>query len=232
MVEATLQIASPDAAYEPNNTFQTASKIELNAGAQKMFLGGGDEDWYAFTLDETQIVTIGWDRDSSYSFNRALYDSKLEMYNNSKGEYGDGYWETLTAGLEPGYGDPDSGKSFAYSLIVKSETLPKPDFEPNNSPQQAHPISLGFSADALLVSKGDDDWFVFTLDATKQVVIAFKAYDNGLPSAYLADAYGNSIQNIGGGSVSPVLKAGTYSVKVSDYSSDTSIKYGLSVKEK
>ncbi len=475
--------ALPDAAYEPNNTFQTASKTESNAGAQEMFLGGGDEDWYTFTLDETQIVTINLDEGvgSGYTtFNRALYNSKLEAYNNSKNEYGDGYWETLTVGLEPGtyyirayreqdvesgspyslsvssvpipdkayepndsartatkvelnaearemflgekdedwytftldepqivtiapeegkdyyafdrllynsdfkvysnnpywneswktltialepdtyyvrayrerafvssgvlysmrvsgepvpdqsyepnnsfgqatpiklpfeddffiykededwftfsipteqlvtfdreddashqslvasvyqdggdkvhdfylggsrassfllpagryrlslgmlppndfYGDPDSGKSFAYSLMVKSETLPKPDFEPNNSPQQAHQISLDFSADALLVSNDDDDWFTFSLDTTKQVVIALKEYGNGLPYAYLADANGNSIQNIERGSISPVLKAGTYGIKVSDSSSDTSIKYGLSVKKK
>ena len=473
--------ALPDAAYEPNNTSQTASKIELNAGAQGMFLGGGDEDWYTFTLDETQIVTISLDEGvgSGYTtFNRVLYNSRLEVYNNSKGQYGDGHWETLTAGLEPGtyyirayreqtfdsgspyslsvssvpipdkalepndssrtatavelnadaremflgakdedwytftldepqivtielaenqdyygfdrvlynsdfevydddeygnfgfwrtftiglepdtyyirayrerefvssgvpyslsvsgepvpdkayepnnnfgqatpiklpfkddffiykgdedwftfsipteqlvtfnreddaihqflaatvyqesgdkvddfylggskassfvlpagtyrlslgmldvYSDPRNGKSFAYSLIVTSENLPKPDFEPNNSPQQAHPISLGFSADALLVSNGDDDWFTFTLDTTKQVVIAFKEYDNGLPYAYLADANGNSIQNIERGLISPVLKAGTYGIAILDGSSDTSIKYGLSVKEK
>ncbi len=476
--------ALPDAAYEPNNTSQTASKIELNAGAQGMFLGGGDEDWYTFTLDETQIVTISLDEGAGAgytTFDRALYNSKLEVYNNSKGEYGDGYWETLTAGLEPGtyyirayreqefdagspyslsvssvpipdkafepndasrtatpvelnaearemflgakdedwytftldeaqivtieleenqdyygfdrvlynsdfevyddddygnigfwktftiglepdtyyirayrerefvssgvlyslsvsgkpvpdkayepnnsfgqasaitlpfkddffiykgdedwftfslpteqlvtfdrkddashqslaaiiykesgdkvqdfrlrgsrassfvlpagayrfslgmlptddlYGDPRNDKSFAYSLIVTSENLPKPDFEPNNSLQQAHPISLGFSADALLVSDGDDDWFTFTLNTTKQVIIAFKEYGNGLPYAYLADANGNNIQNVEGGSISPVLKAGTYGIKVSDGSSNTSIKYGLSVKEK
>ena len=58
---------------------------------------------------------------------------------------------------------------------------------------------LGFSADALLVTDDDDDWFTFTLDTTKQVVIALKEYDNGLPYAYLADAYGNSVQNIGRG---------------------------------
>ena len=130
------------------------------------------------------------------------------------------------------YSDPRNGKSFAYSPIVGSESLPKPDFEPNNSPQQAYPISLGFSADTLLVSNGDDDWFTFTLDTTKQVVITFKAYDNGLPIAYLADANGNRIQDIYGGSLSPVLKAGTYSIKVSEFSGDTSIKYGLSVKKK
>ena len=53
--------ALPDAAYEPNNTSQTASKIELNAGAQKMFIGVGDDDWYTFTLSEAQIVTVGLD---------------------------------------------------------------------------------------------------------------------------------------------------------------------------
>ena len=168
--------ALPDAAYEPNNTSQTASKIELNAGAQKMFLSG-DEDWYTFTLDETQIVTIEWDEGDYNSFNRLLYNSKLEIYNNSKNEYGDGYWETLTAGLEPGtyylraYRDQEYASGSHYSLSVSGVPVPDKAYEPNNSSGTATKVKLNAEARQMFLGEKDEDWYTFTLDEPQIVTI-------------------------------------------------------------
>ena len=148
--------ALPDVAYEPNNTSQTASKVELNAGAQKMFLGGKDEDWYTFTLDEPQIVTVTLDEgnsDHSYTFKRAFYNGSFEMYDDGRGDYQYGIWNTLTVGLEPGtyyvraYRDQEYASGGAtYSLGVSSVPIPDKAVEPNDASRTATKVELNAEA--------------------------------------------------------------------------------------
>ena len=119
-----------------------------------------------------------------------------------------------------------------YSLAVSSEDVPEVDYEPNDSPQEAHEVSLGFSEDALLVSEDDVDWFSLTVDKLKQVAIALKAYENGFPVIELYDADWKLIQETDGGFMSPVLTTGTYYMSVTNGYNDSVTKYGLSVDKK
>ena len=128
----------PDRAYEPNNSFGQATAIKLPF-KDDFFIYKEDEDWFSFSIPTEQLVTFDREDDAGYqSLAASVYKengdkvqdfylggSRASSFVLPAGTY---RFSLGTLPKDDFYGDPDSGRSFAYSLVVRSETLPQPGF--------------------------------------------------------------------------------------------------------
>ncbi len=227
----------PDADYEPNDSFNAPTQIQLPFAAD-LYMSKADEDWFTFTLTETQLVTLKRSDSSNYSLRGALYADDSTMFGG--GTFSFESDETPSFVLSPdtyalslsaeGY---YSSVDFAYSLSLTSEEIPDSDYEPNDTEDDAHAISLGFSDGDLLVSHDDADWFSFSLDSTTQVSIDLsgpgRTYD--YPGLFLHYPNGET-RRIYYDSDAPLLAAGTYALEVKTGYAHYAKKYGLSITKK
>ena len=225
----------PDKEFEPNDSFNTASAVQLPFSAD-LYMAKGEEDWFKFTLSEEQLVTLERSDDGYYDLDGAFYKedgTQVEGHTFSLASSSavsfilpaDTYVVSLSDGYY--YGDRD----FTYSLSVTSEDIPDLEYEPNNSRSEAHTVTLGFSDNDLLVSRGDDDWFRFTLSQATQVNITLEGGEYDHPSVTLRDTNGRHMRGLSSGSNSLVLSKGTYYLEVDGYYGGAK-KYGLSIHKK
>ena len=225
----------PDTLYEPNDSFNQATEITLPFQGD-FFIYGGDEDWFTFSVLKEKLVTLSRKNDSGeYSLSGKIYRNDGEQIHNFSltSLYADSFVlppGTYRVSLTPPTPeDYYSERGFSYPLAIVSEDISKADYEPNDTFQEASKIEVGFSEEALLVSRDDDDWFTFDVDTAAQIRIATKQYSNGPPSIDLYDADRNLVRSADQGLLSSVLAPGAYYIAIEDYYSDSLIKYGLSV---
>jgi hypothetical protein len=216
----------PDKTYEPNNSFNTASRVTLPF-QQDLYFTAGDEDWFRFTVTQEQVL----------SFRAAMMNGivSVYLYNNQGQQLKEGYFETSSLAIA--YLVP-AGTYYlkfvssyfaapAYTVSVSAESVPDVTLEPNNILSAATKIQLGFEKD-MLVNGNNDDWFSFTLPETTQVRFAFSQANQGYVTAYLTkvgDSNQQSIYNL----YEPILSAGTYYIQITSY--DT-VNYRLGVVKK
>ena len=222
---------------ESNDTYQTATAIELDTAYSGNLSGKEDVDWYSFTLDEPAAVNIsfgssGVGRGSSTSHTVALYsgtEGSVQTVVNVPGsaqltESGVLY---LSAGeylLQVSKGS--SPVTDEYTLTVNTvQGTGTSEFEPNDALESANPIPLNEDIKAAIGKEGDIDCFRFTLenDAVIQPRFSFKPTDSS-SKTYVLTVLDSSRQellktNIGGKESSKViaplaLPAGSYIVKV------------------
>lgn len=232
----------PDASLEPNNILDEATKIGALPFSGDFFMIKGDEDWFTFSTEKEQLVTLSREDDSYHSNLKTTVHQEnsaeaLETSLSANGVYSlilpaGAYY--LSARIPSTESTFYNGRGFDYSLDIWSDNVPEPKYEPNNSPQEAHNISLGFSEDALLVTSGDSDWFTFTLNTTTQVEIDTKSYnkkhhhDPLYVTLFDEDALHSGEFHEYPSSLT--LTAGTYYIEVSSFYG--AAKYGLSVTRK
>ena len=226
----------PDAAYEPNNSFNAASAVTLPFSADA-YMTQADEDWFSFTLTEEQLVTLERSDDNrNDSVAGRFYtedgtevgQQSFSLSTDSPKSFilpADTYFVSLSSSYY-------QNRDFAYSLSITSEAIPDLEYEPNNSRSDARTIALGFSDSDLLVSGDDEDWFCFTLEQATQVNITLTSGAYSHPDVTLRDADGSYIRGLGSGSTSPVLSKGTYYLQVDSYYYSGAKKYGLSIAKK
>ncbi|MDR1353100.1 MAG: PPC domain-containing protein [Treponema sp.] len=132
-------------------------------------------------------------------------------------------YTVMVKGYSSGTGD--------YGFRASSEPIPDRDREPNNSREQASPISIGESIQAALPS-GDIDWYSLEIPEGDQRLIVFTEGDNDTClSLYGSSGLLAEDDDSGSGSnarISKVLPRGTVYIKVSLYNeSSSAVAYTL-----
>ncbi len=215
--EVTLKTFEDDA-YETNDRSEDAAAVGLDF-SQNLVLRGGNEDWFTFTLDKAQVVTLGLG--SAGGSAGGYYDApEVRLLGSALQSLGtvDIYRSDpeLTAGLEAGtyYLRVSSGslRHRAYSLSLSTAALPDAASEPNNTKAKATPVSPGFAGDAYL-TVGDEDWFTFTLDKEQVVTLYLGGNTHDLRYAF-DGAAGTHADFYPGRPVVRALKAGSHTLRV------------------
>lgn len=197
----------PDNSIEPNDQKEQATIIDSNYTARdnELFLVKNEEDWFKFTLSETNKT--------SFKFNGNIHDFidlNVTLYDTTMTQIFPQIYKSSTFSLTLLSGDYylkiDGGNNQTYSFSIESTPLPEDSFEPNNDFNQAVRISSGFSASNLKVHALDEDWFIFTLPAPARVNLNVvgdynKLYNRFYDSSLVPFPYGGT------------LAAGTYYIK-------------------
>jgi hypothetical protein len=180
VVDYKLELSSviiPEDAYEPNDSFHEARPISFDT-TNNLYLFPENEDWFTFSLQQTSSLTVAI---TSYNYvNLSLYNDKQEdMYFN----YNHGFVSTEVT-LNPGKYYfrvtgilPNGSPGFAYTLKLSSQTLVSNDNEPNDTFEQATPITTNVAYKDAYFAKGDTDWFRFNLDRMSIVNITLDQND-------------------------------------------------------
>ncbi len=213
----------PDKDFEPNNSFSQATEITLPFSGD-FFTYKADEDWFSFTLDKEQLVTLNRKNSPSfYPLIGAIYEDTGEMRREFMFGTSAADSFVLPAGTYrlslrlPDDADTYNGRGLSYPLTISKEDVPQIDYEPNDTFENAQEVALGFSQDALLLTEDDSDIFRFTLEETKHIAITLQAYENGFPYMSLHNEQGELVDEAYQGSLSRVLTAGTYYLELMGY---------------
>jgi hypothetical protein len=188
----------------------------------------GDRDFFLVRQGHRGMVTVETNGDM---------DTMMELYdegggtiasNDDGGEEGNarivflaGAGKNYTV-MVRGY-DSETG---SYDLRVFSTTIPDQDMEPNDSREQAHPISAG-ELSAAFVPADDIDWYRLEIPAEGANLTVFTGGDSDTCLA-LYDGGGNALaedDDSGSGEnarISVDLPGGTVYIKVNLYQDDSS----------
>ena len=222
---------------ESNDTYQTATAIELNTTYSGNISGASDTDWYSFILDEPAAVNIsfgssGAGRGSSSSHTAALYSGTEGSVQTTVTVPGNAQLTEsgvlyLSAGTY--LVQVSKGSSLAtdeYTLTINTlQAEGTSEFEPNDAAESANRIPVNEDVRAAIGKEGDVDFFRFTLenDAVVQPHFSFRPTDSS-SKTYVLTVSGENRQellkvNIGGKESAKViaplaLPAGSYIVKV------------------
>ncbi len=188
----------------------------------------GDNDWFSFTLTSRQYVDI--DTSGSIDTYGRLYNSAGALLEQDSSD-GSGSNFRIIRLLSAGtYYVRVSGQSSSTtgSYTLRIGAVPSVVTE---IPSIVG--SLPYSSSGYYLSRGDNDWFSFTLTSTRVVDI----YTSGSTDTYgrlynSAGAYLEGDSNDGSGSNFGILRslsAGTYYVRVSGQSSSTTGYYTLRI---
>ncbi|PQL93971.1 pre-peptidase C-terminal domain-containing protein [Apibacter adventoris] len=215
--------ASCNANYEPNDTFESATPIEINTTYSAGYGYLNDKDYYKFTLNKTSSVKISLDN---------INNSNISVYNSSK-EYISSY---DCRKLEPGtyyvlianFSDFDISKCYDLTIKVKEEASCIDNYEPNNFFDSATAIKTNTDYYGAISYDGDFDYYKFTLNSKSNVSVSLQSsIDNHDFKVY--DASKNQIGS--GNSVIQLnnLSPGTYYVYIKRAGFDITECYKLNV---
>ena len=161
---------------EPNALCDMAQMIPLNSRVSGLQTSGGvaENDWFSFTLQHEQLVTIethGWDEFAVDTF-LILQEGCPGTVIEANDDGGAGFLSRIQLTLPGGtyYVDvtvsPFSiGANFPYDLTIAAIDPPVSEQEPNNSCTQGNPMILDETVLAAISPIGDRDNFTLTLPA-------------------------------------------------------------------
>lgn len=182
---------------ENNNTFQTATRILLNKtyhGVLQDEWDNGEQDWYVFSLESPGMVTVIFESPMQSS-NENFWDISIRPGTNPDEDlwqkYVKGYTTTVESvilALPAGtyYVEVESSDEYSedtYSFLIDHEENPGTwEIESNDTFQSANEITLNSEYFGVLQNEwdsGEQDWYVFSLDAQKQVSLVFNSNMQG-----------------------------------------------------
>jgi hypothetical protein len=220
----------PDAALEPNDTFEQATLFALTTPI-KTYVFSDEQDWFTFTLPEVAYVEFSSASSSPLAgFNvtitllneelQPILESSSNFYTRATLNPGKYYFKI--AGISPAnlYG-------FEYSMRAPEvKSLGEGDPEPNDKSEQAMKVDINTSYSDYYLTDKDRDWFTFTLEDVSYVNIG----TGPTPIVYkLENGNLNQLQGNFGGLYNTLLQAGVYYVELT-YPFST--PYGLTVTAK
>ena len=173
---------------EPNENYQKATAISVNTNVYGALSNDTDEDWYKFTLNEKGSVQISFKHEDAGTEN-----TRWEMYLYSSDgtthiDGGNGFWSvpgnkdvtTGEIGLDAGtyyirikHWNSSWVVSSTYTIRASFSASAKYETEINNTPETADEIGNNVYVYGSISSKGDEDWFKFTLEEKGYVSIWF-----------------------------------------------------------
>lgn len=250
---------------EPNNSYTTANPFLVNADYVGKINQFDDEDWYKITLTQEGALTLKFNH-SIVSGSSYVYWGVGLLVEKNPGELS--YFlldfvplnkpdfQLTTMGLPAGvYYVKINGFSNTqfdtsnYTLRANFIATPYWEKEPNDTLDQADPISFYQSYKGNLRELSDLDWYRFTLGSAGTIAYRFNhLIPSGSPANYYTlalktlDAYGSEItlatEYVKGNSpdntfYSPHLSSGTYYLEVQPYHyNDFSVSdYSIEVKD-
>ncbi len=173
---------------EPNENYQTATAIPLNANINGALSDNVDEDWYKFTLTEKGSVNVSFKHETvdttSTRWEMYLYSSDGTAHIDG----GTGFWsipgnENITTGeigLDAGtyyvrikHWNSSWVISSTYTVRVSFTASAKFETEINNTPATADEIGNNIYVYGSISSEGDVDWYKFTLTEKGYISIWF-----------------------------------------------------------
>ncbi len=181
---------------EPNENYQTATVIALNANIYGALDNSTDEDWYKFTLTEKGSVQISFKHEN---INESNIRWEMYLYSSDGSTHidgGNGFWSipgnkdvtTGEIGLDAGtyyirikHWNSNWVVSSTYTVRASFTASAKYETEINNSPSTADEIDNNVFVYGSISSEGDEDWYKFTLTEKGYISIWFahpKAEDN------------------------------------------------------
>jgi hypothetical protein len=196
----------PDADTEPNDSFEQARPIALDF-TEEGYMGAQDEDWFSFTLTESQRVDFSLT--AGPEFAAALYDANRQQIFSSYIFSS----EPVSRNLGPGQYFLQLERNIFvaayYTLTIKAVSLPDADLEPNNTRETASPITLDYSGTSF-ITYTDEDWYTFTL--TENRLVTFDFTNTNSFEAQLYNAENNIIFSLyySDSKLTRSLVAGTY----------------------
>ncbi len=212
----------PDAAFEPNDSKDTAIAVMLPF-TQTLYLTTQDQDWFRFDVTQSGLLDI----QNPDGVQVVVYDANLMTISES---YRETNIRSYKVGLEPGrfyilVGDMMmGGQSKSYQLQVKLEGLPDQSLEPNNSFNNATPITLPLNQ-ALYMAKNDEDWFKFSVSSEQLLLFSANIPASNCYGGFTIELFDANGSSVGGSSINEsfdeagstdaqILSSGTYYLKI------------------
>ncbi|WP_295841244.1 C10 family peptidase [uncultured Apibacter sp.] len=212
--------------FEPNNSFDEAHLIKVDSTYQAGIGTSTDVDYYKFIITKNSNIVI--------SLKNLKKDYDLKLYNNNKDEIGQGIAGNTTEenikvdNILPGtyyikvYGYEGAfDTSTCYELKVNS-SFSSPscsnNYEPNESFEEAYPISTYTTYYAGIGSANDQDYYKFTINETTDVSISLQNA-NFINEFTLYNSSKNVIANDTSDDINKVINAkdlasGTYYIHI------------------
>ena len=225
---------SPVAETEPNNTWQSANPLPLNADMVANLSSSSDEDWFSLTLEDPGKLQVLFTF-SSGSFMVSVSDvtesgALREIQSSSFTLPGAREADSMRvpAGTyfikvikHPNYAHSDS------NYLIRASHSPEPgqgfEKEDNGTWQKANALSLNSDIIGNLSSPDDVDFYAITLDTPGTLFIQFTlsagsygvTFSESVAEGVFRDFHNSSFSNPGTGLSSTVrVPAGTYYIKV------------------
>lgn len=165
---ARLQQAT-NSAGEPNNSFGTATSIELSMAVEDTIAPSGDVDWFSLTVDQQGELRVGI---TSVAAELAI---SVRVWNANKDTVSN-WFDPLAAGgdteaivdlvqpgryfLEVADGANNADPEQAYELLA-TFTATADNGESNDSFGSATPLAFDLPVQANILPTGDADWYSF-----------------------------------------------------------------------
>lgn len=220
---------------ESNDTYQSATAIDLNTGYSASLSNSKDVDYFAFTLDEPGAVNVSisssgnGSKSTVYAVDVLKGDDggKLSSFsvqgNAQLTETGNLYLSSGTYFVKVAKGSSFTNDEYILSVNVSRDG--NMESESNNTIETANAIPVNEDIHASIGQEGDVDCYSFTLteDAVIQPKFSFVPTDSSSKTYVLTimDSSRHELLNVAIGGkestkvIAPVaLTAGTYTVKI------------------
>ena len=196
--------AVPDE-WEPDDTPEDASPIEMGGVQGHNLHVTGDQDWVYFEAEEggsyvIETSNLGREIDTVVS----LYDStgnELALDDDGGEEFGSSrlFWVAEEGGrlyvVVRGLADTEEGLGTRYQVSVRlAEGFRMDEYEPDDSPAEARGIEVGETQRHNRHVSGDEDWLSFRAESGSTYVIeTSRLGDRADTVVYLYDAQGSEL---------------------------------------
>ena len=172
-----------------NDSLESAQPVSLGDSISGEISPKGDVDFYSFQLTQSGKVTLDMKAYMEY-YSLLLYNSSGEriwyddhnQWTESVGFRNDTYHLFLESGtyylqVKGSYwNDGDSNYPGTYEIKTAFDPANATEAEPNNSIDQANPVTLGEPIRGVIAQNGDYDWFQFAQTASNVLSIDVTAY--------------------------------------------------------
>lgn len=168
--------------YEPNDTWERASRIELREEITANFDREEDEDWFQIRVDNTGILKIDLQEPQNTYCQVELYsDPEAEPVGERSHDYSDYFMEkdkplSLEFKVNPGnyylnIYSWDRLTAEDYKMKTEFKYFYFVDQEPNDKPSQANEITLNVPKQGTLYPDGDIDYYVLNVEKPQPFLV-------------------------------------------------------------
>ncbi|MBO4349771.1 MAG: pre-peptidase C-terminal domain-containing protein, partial [Proteobacteria bacterium] len=185
---------------DPNESFETARKIELVDGAyhkDELAVCQTNADYYAFDVKNNSTLDITVSSTTKGDFDIVLFDAfGDEMISSRTGATTESIHRDLIVGDQTLYlyvfmpENIYNASELAYSLDIKTGTAPAwshcdATFEPNNFPSASSDLRQAAISgqQAAICPATDNDYYAITLAANERLQVGFETEETGLRAA-------------------------------------------------
>ncbi len=177
---------------EPNESFAEAAPVERSGRRKLAIFPRGDRDWLSIDVEQPgELRMLATGSPEQLDIHMRVWDSNKDVIRNwiaplRRGGDTDGFVDLPRPGryfveIADGNSDASSALLFEYRLAF----TPQPDqYEPNNGPAEAAPLTPGGEILFNILPKGDRDWFRVEVPAQGELAISIDEGPDNLDLHY------------------------------------------------